>query len=319
MADRAESQTLHLTPAQAIFAPRFLTTKDGVRVRAASFPALEEYGRGQSCVLLNGQTEFIEKYFEVIDELRVRGFDVVTMDWRGQGGSTRALADPLKVHIEDFSQYDDDLQTLMLEVIAPSAKRPPIGLAHSMGGHILLRCLHNRHDAFACTILCAPMIAINTRGQPAWLARAVTASMILRGASQGWVWGMKGRDQLKVAFDNQVVTSDPKRFQRTVEVLKKNPDIRLGGPTWGWLEAAFRSMRKMRAHRYAGAITTPTLIIGAGHDRVCISRAAKVFASHMPHGHYVEIDGAEHEILMEQDHFRAQFWKEFDAFVAEFA
>ena len=315
MAERAESQTLNLTPAEAIFAPRFLTTRDGVRVRTATFSASPDHDSDRVCVLLNGQTEFIEKYFEVIDELRMRGFAVVTMDWRGQGGSTRALADPLKVHIEDFSQYDDDLETLMHEVVAPLAKRPPIGLAHSMGGHNLLRCLHEQRDAFACTVLCAPMIAINTRGQPAWLARAVTASMVLRGASQGWVWGMKGRDQLKVAFDNQVVTSDPKRFQRTIELLKKNPDIRLGGPTWGWLEAAFRSMREMRAHRYAGAISTPTLIVGAGHDRVCISRAAKVFASHMAQGRYVEVDGAEHEILMEQDRFRFQFWKHFDAFV----
>ena len=45
-----------------------------------------------TCVLLNGQTEFIEKYFEVIDELRGRGFAVATMDWRGQGGSGRMTA-----------------------------------------------------------------------------------------------------------------------------------------------------------------------------------------------------------------------------------
>ena len=74
-------------------------------------------------------------------------------------------------------------------------------------------------------------------------------------------------------------------------------------------------MREMRAHHYAASIKTPTLILGAGKDRICISRAAKVFASHMPGGRYVEIDGAEHEILMEQDRFRAQFWKEFDTFV----
>ena len=70
-------------------------------------------------MLLNGQTEFIEKYFEVIDDLRARGFSVVTMDWRGQGGSDRLLANPLKAHIADFAQYDEDLAILMREVVAP--------------------------------------------------------------------------------------------------------------------------------------------------------------------------------------------------------
>jgi len=31
---------------------------------------------------------------------------------------------------------------------------------------------------------------------------------------------------------------------------------------------------------------------------------------------YVEIEDAEHEILMENDAIRARFWREFDAFVA---
>ena len=314
MAELAESHAPDFTPAKASFAPQMITTRSGTRLRTATFPAAPRNNRDRVCVLLNGQTEFIEKYFEVIDELRERGFVVVTLDWRGQGGSARSLSDSQKVHIADFSEYDEDLETLLREVVAPLAKRPPIGLAHSMGGHNLLRTLHARPGAFACAVLCAPMIAISTRGFPSLLVRAVTAAMVLRGAAASWALGM-GRDPLKRAFAEQTVTSDPARFQRTVQLLAQNPDIRLAGPTWGWLKAAIVSMREMRAHRYAAAITTPTLIIGAGHDRVCISRAAHLFAERMASGRYVEIDGAEHEILMEQDRFRAQFWTEFDAFV----
>jgi lysophospholipase len=318
MAQLAEAPPSKLTPAQAIFEPRMITTRSGARLRTATFPAPSDADRGRVCVLLNGQTEFVEKYFEVIDELRGRGFGVVTMDWRGQGGSARTLRDSLKVHVADFTEYDEDLETLLHDVVSPLSERPPIGLAHSMGGHNLLRTLHAKPGRFACAVLCAPMIAISTRGQPAWLARTVTASMALGGGSSGWVFGMAGRDPLKLTFASQIVTSDPARFQRAKDLLAQNPNIRLAGPTWGWLEAAFRSMRKMRAHRYAAAIATPTLIIGAGKDRICISRAAKVFASHMPEGHYVEIEGAEHEILMEQDGYREQFWKAFDDFVARY-
>src|SRR5690242_18623632 len=109
MAELAEAHAAELTPAKAIFVPRMITTASGTRLRIATFPAAPDADRARVCVLLNGQTEFIEKYFEVIDELRGRGFGVVTMDWRGQGGSARALPNSLKVHVSDFAEYDEDL------------------------------------------------------------------------------------------------------------------------------------------------------------------------------------------------------------------
>src|SRR5438094_174091 len=124
MSELATPSAKSLAPAAAIFVPRFISTKSGARLRVASFPADGNIER--ACVLLNGQTEFIEKYFEVIDELRARRFHVVTMDWRGQGGSIRALSDPLKVHVSDFSEYDDDLASLLEQVVKPQSNCPPI-------------------------------------------------------------------------------------------------------------------------------------------------------------------------------------------------
>jgi alpha-beta hydrolase superfamily lysophospholipase len=36
----------------------------------------------------------------------------------------------------------------------------------------------------------------------------------------------------------------------------------------------------------------------------------------MPHCFHGMVEGAEHEILMEQDHLRALFWQAFDDFIA---
>jgi hypothetical protein len=58
--------------------------------------------------LLPGRAEFIEKYFEVVRELKNRGFAVVTFDWRWQGLSGRVLADRQKGYVENFRQYDTD-------------------------------------------------------------------------------------------------------------------------------------------------------------------------------------------------------------------
>ena len=67
--------------------------------------------------------------------------------------------------------------------------------------------------------------------------------------------------------------------------------------------------------RFAEAITTPLLVFGAGHDRVTPTPPIREFVKRLPHANYVEIEDAEHEILMENDAIRARFWREFDAFV----
>ncbi len=295
------------------FHPFFLTAGT-VRLRASHFAA--DTPRG-ICLLLNGQTEFIEKYFEVIDELRGRGYSVVTFDWRGQGGSDRLLPDPRKAHIEDFAAYDQDLDVIMREIVGPLAMGlncRPIALAHSMGGHILLRRLHDMQDEFAAATLCAPMLGINPRGAPWWVVEKIAAHLNRNAPSTDYVWGMASRDQLHLPFAQQIVTSDRHRYARTQAVLAANPELRLNGPTWGWLGAAMNAIALTRSPGYAEAIRTPSLLLGAGQDRVCDTEAARLFAARMPHTRFVEISGAGHEILMERDVFRTQLWSAFDEF-----
>jgi lysophospholipase len=289
----------------------------GARLRAGVFaadPARRERG---VCVLLNGQTEFIEKYFEVIDELRGRGFTVATLDWRGQGGSDRLLPDaPLKAHIHDFAEYDADLETLMDQIVAPLLSgRQPIALAHSMGGHNLIRHLHRHPGRFAAAAFSAPMLMYSTRGRPRWLVRWLTQMMVASGHATEFVWGIAGRDPLTMSFADQIVTSDPERFRRNQALLEARPTLRTAGPTWGWVAAADRSIAQLKTPGYAGAVATPALICGAGHDQICITEDARRFAEHMPNSTYLELSGCEHEILMERDVFRAQFWDAFDRFM----
>src|SRR5690242_19711300 len=184
-----------MQPAAACFEPLFFQApksgKTALRLRGARFPADPAVpGRGL-CLLLNGQTEFIEKYFEIIDELRERGFSVATMDWRGQGGSTRMTEDSRKSFVGDFSEYDDDLDTLLNWIVTPMLGdgEKPVALAHSMGAHVLLRHLVRKPTSFAACVLSAPMIAISFRGQREFLVRAVTQYHLWRGLQSGWVWG----------------------------------------------------------------------------------------------------------------------------------
>jgi lysophospholipase len=287
----------------------------GASLRAARFPAAPDVAGRGVCVLLNGQTEFIEKYFEVIDELRERGFSVATMDWRGQGDSTRLTRDSRKSFVGDFSEYDNDLDTLLNWIVTPmlAEGEKPVALAHSMGAHILLRLLTRRPASFRAGVLSAPMIGISFRGQREFLVRAVTRYHMWRGQHAGWVWGMEKRDPHKVTFADQLVTSDPQRFERTQILLREHPDLRLAGATWGWLAAALRSMDWLKDK--AEGITTPLLVVGAGKDRICVTPQTSAFAARLPDAGYVEIKDAEHEILMERNPIRAEFWAAFDNFM----
>lgn len=298
----------------ANFSFSFISARDGRRLRTAVF--VPEKPRGTTCVLLQGQAEFIEKYLEVIVELNARGITVATLDWRGQGGSARLLAEPLKTHIGDFAEYDDDLLSFMDKVVGKLTSKPPLVLAHSMGGHIALRALHDRPGLFSTAVLAAPMTGIVTRGYPSALARGVTALYAAAGKDRDFAWGMAGRDPFKVDFARQLCTTDQARFARTQQILREHPELRLAGPTWGWINAAYRSMRRQAAPGYAEAITVPLLVFGAGQDRIVDLAAVHHFASRLPNARYVEIAASEHEILMEKDSIRAQFWTEFDAFVA---
>lgn len=288
------------------------------RLRTARFAADPARPARGLCVLLNGQTEFIEKYFEVIDELRGRGFAVAALDWRGQGGSGRLVPDaPLLVQINDFAEYDADLSCFMDRIVAPmlSGNERPIAVTHSMGGHILLNYLDRNPQRFAAAAFSAPMLMFSTRGQPRWLVRAVTSAMMLLGHGKDGVWGIAGRDPLTMTFDRQIVTSDRKRFQRTQDFLRLHPELRSSGPTWGWVAAADRALARFALPGFAEKISTPALILGAGRDRIVVTEATRRFAARMPACVYQAIENAEHEILMERDELRGQFWRAFDAFM----
>ena len=59
------------------------------------------------------------------------------------------------------------------------------------------------------------------------------------------------------------------------------------------------------------------LLLGAGKDRICLTEETRALAARIPNAAYVEIPGAGHEILMERDLYREQFWTALDAFLHE--
>lgn len=262
-------------------------------------------------LLLTGRSEFVEKYAETLADLVDRRFAVRAFDWRGQGLSSRLLDDRLIGHVGRFEDYLDDLE-LMLAMVGAETPGPLLVMAHSMGAHIALRfCAERPGPAgrIARLVALSPMLRIVTRPVPYGLARLIAwAACRLGQATHPLPARAEGPDN--------PLTSDPSRAEDQAFFERIAPELALGPPSWGWLDAAFRSCTWLLARGRLEAIRLPILLAVAGTDRVVDPAVTLQAAVRLPAADFVAIDEARHEILKERDPIRARFWAAFDDFVA---
>jgi lysophospholipase len=289
-----------------------IKTRDGVTLRFARWHPPP--GRKGTVCLFQGRSEFIEKYFETVRDLRARGFAVATLDWRGQGMSERALGNRRKGYIRSFAQYLIDLETFINEVVLPDCPPPLFALAHSMGATVLLRAAYAGHRWFDRMVLLAPMIALP--GMRRSLGTRVSIRMLrLMGLGGMYIPGGDATVMMQRPFVGNLLTSDPVRYARNIAVLEAEPALGIGFPTVAWTDCAFKVMGEVCDRGFPGKIRQPILIIAAGQDGVVSTPAIDEFAVRLRAGSHLIVPGARHELLMEQDRFRGQVLAAFDAFV----
>jgi lysophospholipase len=263
-------------------------------------------GKRGTILLLNGRTDYIERYFETIRDLNKRGFCVATFDWRGQGGSQRLLRDRLRGHITNFKYFDEDLRTAMEQLVRAHCPGPYYALAHSTGGHILLRNILSE-TWFSKAIVTAPLMELNYGGWPRWLARMIAYVMVQAGLSWLILPGMKKEPLMTGPFVENPLTTEPSRWERDAGTLRRWPDLALGGPTFGWLNATMDSIKLLRDGSFPKGPKCPVLMVLAGRERVVDNSVAQQFARRVPGISLVHIQDSLHEILMERDVIRQEF------------
>ena len=111
------------------------------------------------------------------------------------------------------------------------------------------------------------------------------------------------------------LTSDLDRFQDEDYFIKQDKNLALGGITYGWLQAALKSIKTLNSEGYPEAIKTPVLIVQASGDEIVDNVMMTAFAARLPNGQLITVPHAMHEILKEQDQYRNQFWAAFDSFM----
>ena len=116
-------------------------------------------------------------------------------------------------------------------------------------------------------------------------------------------------------FAGNPLTSDARRFETCAAWIRKAPEIGIGDPTIGWVDAAFDAMANFEDADFGRENRTPILMMIAGSDTVVDAEASAALAYRMRSASGITLRGARHEILMETDAIQAEFWPAFDAFM----
>lgn len=292
---------------------------DGWPIRLLDWPAPDAAIRG-SILFLPGRGDAYEKYLETLEHWRRQGWQVGAADWRGQAGSGRLGTDAVTGHIGDFGQWVDDLATLWRDWTARQPG-PHVLAAHSMGGQVVLRAAvdHALHPQPAALILSTPMLGTHPEWLPDALQQAAARVMCLLGDPRrpAWKWSEKpgelppGRQAL--------LTHDDARYADESWWRQARPELVMGPGSWGWVEAAARSMRHTARADLLARVTVPVFLLATSGDTLVSLKANRRAARHLRQVTYLEMgDEARHEILREVDAVRDRALAAIDAFLDRF-
>lgn len=267
-------------------------------------------------IVLQGLSEYMEKYYEVMHDLLDNDLEVWSLDWMGQGGSGRYLKNPSKRHAASFQDDLDDLHYLIENHIKPAAHDaqgqplPLVMLAHSMGGHLGMRYMAQHPGAIKCAGFSAPMTGIlAVRHIPTPLLYGIESFVetffpeLYASPQRDW----NDSDRLELGVN--IFSHDKKRNPIHMAWMKSNPFLRIGGTTYRFVVEALKSCRKLQSEFQK--IAAPCLIGLAGQETLVDNKATRGLAAPAHQVKLLEFTQSLHEILMEEDDIRSKFMNEF--------
>jgi lysophospholipase len=284
----------------------WLTCSDGMKIRMGHWPRAAGRDARGTVLLFPGRTEYVEKYGPAARVFTDQGFDMIAVDWRGQGISERAAPDRLLGHVGDFADYQVDVDRVMEAVRELGLPEPYYLVGHSMGGCIGLRALH-RDLPVNAAVFSAPMWGISLSG----LMRPVAWSLSWFTHSFGngtRLAPATSRDHyVQVApFEDNQLTRDPDMWAFMQHQLEREPDLALGGPSVTWL---YLALRECAALERMAPPATPVLTFLGTNERIVATPPVQKIMGAWSGGDLVMVPDAEHEIMMEVPATREMFFE----------
>ncbi|WP_170475613.1 alpha/beta hydrolase [Ruegeria arenilitoris] len=272
----------------------WLQTPDGIRLRVCHW--LPGNSPNGTVMMFPGRTEYIEKYSSTAGDFIGRGFAFAAIDWRGQGLSDRLLDDPRVGHVDNFRDYQQDVQSMLELAFELKLPKPWFVVGHSMGGAIALRTILDNNNFTACAftgpmwgIFFTPLMKPLSRLTAYWGPRVGLGEKTPPTTSlESYV--------ISQPFEGNVLTRDPVMYEMMQDQLKAHPELALGAPSTIWLREALDECVWLMEQ---SAPDTPCLTFLGSHEQIVDRKAIRARMANWPNGTLVEIPDGEHEVLME--------------------
>ena len=284
-----------------------MTMTDGWQLRTFDWTQPPGHPVRGRMLFLTGRADFAEKYLETIAHWHGAGWDVSGFDWRGQGGS---FAGDGAVNLDRMLA---DLHAFV-RVWVTAGAGPHVAIAHSMGGHLMLRLLADGMRDINAAVLVAPMLGLNTGRLPAPLAAAIARTARRLGLGARFVW----RPGTGAAGRQQRLTTDAARYADELHWSGHVPDFAFRPPRWAWVADAYASIARLNRGGRLESIAVPILLIGTLRDALVDPAAIVAAAARIPTAEVEMRTTGAHELLREADPVRDAVLTRIDTFLDRF-
>ena len=256
-------------------------------------------------ILVAGRIESSHKYRELIWELTQNNVAVYCCDHIGQGQSERLISNPQIGFIESFSDFSDDLNVFIKNIVIPRINVDYYFLAHSMGGAICWDYLARYSTQARGAFITAPMLGINTKPFSKKMALRIASLACSLGFSRYFAFGQK--EYQDIAFIKNNLTNCHVRYTQFRTLYDKHTYLQLGGVSFAWLKAALNWTTTLPLLQSQ----IPMHITLAEQDSIVDNEITRNYAAKYNNMTVSEIPTAKHELLNEQDTARQILMREF--------
>ncbi len=314
---QAQVDKFQLPPMPADWTWHKFETEDGTKLRWG-----ETGNRGASdvtLIIVPGYTATVSMYGEHADDLAERGYHVIGVDLRGQGGSDRHdPKQPERLWVEDFSIYSDDLAAFIKS--QNLTERTVIPVASSFGGHVGTRMARDYPDLVDGLFLIAPAIEPKAGDVP--FEKAGKQMKTAQKLGQGKKY-LPGNGDWKPVTPDDIYThgidycsSNPLRLPYRDVIFTREPEQRVGGVTVQWGAEFFESAELMREPGYFDSITIPVAIVAADQDDFVVNDVIDKTCDVLSDCTLRRFPGSGHCLMQETDDVIKGIWDEVDALAA---
>lgn len=267
-------------------------------------------GPRATLLILTGYGEPAETWFETARQLNGYGYTVWILERQGQGGSERATPWRDLGHADGIDPDVAAVRALVRVVIRPRGDTPLLLLGHADGGLVALKAVQTGLIADG-VVLSSPAFAradlpaaTSPTGELAAWARRLKLGWIKIPGQPGW---QRERSTARARTGDKVRSGVQQAW------LTANPDLRMGGPSLGWLATFLEGADQVQAS--ASQVRIPVLMLRGGRDQIAPPDRAIRACQAMVACQDIRLPAGNHELHTESDQVRDVWLDQIHTFV----